>query len=127
MQKEEEKFAVVCSRPPQNVALRGFHFVVAQWTSKKYTNKCNTRAELLFCSKTNCFWTLSLSPSSNLVPRAFPSKKEGKALGTRLAFVVAALTLAMVPMVMVTITVTLKIRIMKYDLTFYLSEVLNIH
>ena len=43
------------------------------------------------------------------------------------AFVVAAMTLAMVVMVMVMITVTLKIRIMKYDLTFYLSKVLNIH
>ena len=45
IQKEEEKFVVVCSRPPQNVALGGFHVVVAQWTSKKCTNKCNTRAE----------------------------------------------------------------------------------
>ena len=43
------------------------------------------------------------------------------------AFVVAAMMLAMVLMVMVMITVTLKVRIMKYDLTFYLSKVLNIH
>ena len=43
------------------------------------------------------------------------------------AFVVAAMTLAIVLMVMVMITVTVKIRIMKHDLTFYLSEVLNVH
>ena len=33
-----------------------FHVVVVQWTSKKCTEKCDARAELLFSHKDNCFF-----------------------------------------------------------------------
>ena len=47
VQNEKGKFVFVCSRPP---FYRRFHVAVVQWTSKKYTKKRDTRAELLFCS-----------------------------------------------------------------------------
>ena len=49
VQIEKGKFVVVFPRPPQNAALEGFHVVVVQWTSKKFTKKRNARAEQ-FCS-----------------------------------------------------------------------------
>ena len=45
LKKESGKFAFVCSRSPQNVALEGF---TLQWTSRKCTKKRDARAQLLY-------------------------------------------------------------------------------
>ena len=54
--KLKKKFLVVCSIKRQ---IRKFHVVVVQWTSKKCTEKRDTRAELLFWSliKPIVFWS----------------------------------------------------------------------
>ena len=35
-----------------------FHVVVVQWTSRKYSKKCDTRTELLFCSQNHFFYVV---------------------------------------------------------------------
>ena len=35
-----------------------FHVVVVQWTTRKYSKKCDTRTELLFCSQNHFFYVV---------------------------------------------------------------------
>ena len=48
VQEKKKKYAVLCSRPPQNVKLGFFTSYSRAVTGKKCTKKRDARAELLF-------------------------------------------------------------------------------
>ena len=67
VQKKKDKFAplVVCSRP-HKIWHWKFHVVVAPWTSKKWTKKCNAASHFAvkfksnwLCHRSGCFSSLT--------------------------------------------------------------------